>query len=51
MSPIKRHTEIEFALIAQQIRALTLSAQIRILDYSETYANLFIGQAHYFQPL
>ena len=48
MSPIKRHTEIEFALIAQQIRALTLSAQIRILDYSETYANLFIGPSTLF---
>jgi DNA processing protein len=48
MSLIKRHTEIEFALIAQQIRALTLSVQIRILDYSETYANLFIGPSTLF---
>ena len=43
MLPIKRHTELEFALIAQRIKVLTLRVQIQILDYSETYANLFIG--------
>ena len=43
MSMIKCHTELEFALIAQQIKSLTLSVQAQMLGYSETYANLFIG--------
>ena len=43
MSIIKCHTELEFALIAQQIKSLTLGVQAQILGYSETYANIFIG--------
>jgi DNA processing protein len=43
MSIIKCHTELEFALIAQQIKSLTLGVQAQILAYSETYANIFIG--------
>ena len=43
MSRLKPYSELEFAMIAQRIGDLTLSVQAQILNFSETYTNVFIG--------
>ena len=43
MSRLKPHTELEFVMIAQRIKVLTLSVQAEMLSFSQTYTDLFVG--------
>jgi|TARA_B110000908_G_scaffold164836_1_gene213406 hypothetical protein len=44
----KQHTELDLALIAQQIESLTPGGQVKILGCCGTYRNLFTGPSALF---